>query len=71
MLDVEKKVREILVQAKAIQAYKTTVFQALLTCYQVKGLGRMKKDTMSAKWKELLESISTHQFAANREQGMK
>ena len=56
MLDVERKAREILVQAKAFQTYNTAEFCVLMTYYQIKGVGGMKKDAMAAKWKKALES---------------
>ena len=56
MLDIQRKAREILVQAKAFQTYNTAEFCVLMTYYQIKGVGGMKKDAMAAKWKEVLKS---------------
>ena len=49
MLDGERKVREILVHTKTFQTYNTAEFQIMLTYYQVKGIGEMKKDGIAAK----------------------
>lgn len=56
MLDVERKSKEILLQAKAFQTYNTVESQVLWTHYQVKSLSMMNKDAMAAKWKGVLNS---------------
>ena len=46
MLDIERKVKQILVQTKSLQTYNIAELRVLLTYYQVKGLSGMNKDAM-------------------------
>ena len=56
MGDVVAKANAILQQQKLYTTYTKVELSALLLYHQVKGISAMKKDSMVAKWKEIMDS---------------